>query len=765
MAETQLKDYLGRNINPKTEGGGTPSSMEASEVHVAGGTGLSSTNVQGALGELNDKIETSSGGDGIVFDMATGNKDESCLVNDSANAYVSSIALSVRPFADNNQDVVVMAHDDLPEEDYVGSRKIHNKYNFKATFNYILNPFTSAAYKTKRITNIKRMIADGHEIGLHAILDNSFFWRNLMYDVTPDSNALFSPNLAEMKTVVANSKNVFGITIDANSTFNTVKHGDDSSIANVKLSEATQAQWFTAVSYYNAYACPYSITGLDLNDQNVTKTYLGWLEYWYNELIDNTLGYSTYTGTIAERFAADYSGTYPDASHVISGELSSYGTFTKGLFKGCHTCCNYEVLDRIISVAEAFCRRYFGLSFFSNMAYHGAKFAALYWTGSDGALYNDRGCNILATGHTKVFVSAKNRLMNLFDIVLSHGIKMIKRHYPADSGAVNGQLGLYKGQKDIRGCYFNNFSPYYHHQDYLALLGTSTSSTGQGDDISYQTLIDCMPSDYADWAKFAYEHAGQQIATGVYMLTFYKQVIDRIRACSGTNKIAFIGVDTIGKKPSVTAAVEMVCQYCYKHNKRIVTAFEGMTIANKDVVIDNAYPNPSFKQSLLDDFGGSSTSEEAYLPDGYIKLSGTHKTRVTTEGGNKVLTISDVTVGSHIETRVYGLPSGHYKFTAMAKTNNTFAVKVYKALNSTKTSESGTLLHTLTAGNADFEEISCEFDIPAPHRNTSGSGYVHAVCDGYEDNVAYIAFSLEVGVGKTLSIYNPRIDKIENEQL
>ena len=77
------------------------------------------------LQKTNDKIESSGGGsDGVVFDMAIGNKDESCIVNDAANGYVGNIALSSRPNQENNQDVVVLAHDDLPESDYVATRKI-----------------------------------------------------------------------------------------------------------------------------------------------------------------------------------------------------------------------------------------------------------------------------------------------------------------------------------------------------------------------------------------------------------------------------------------------------------------------------------------------------------------------------------------------------------------------------------------------------------------------------------------------------------------
>ena len=64
------------------------------------------------------------------------------------------------------------------------------------------------------------------------------------------------------------------------------------------------------------------------------------MEYWYNSFIDSTLGYSTYEGTVEERFSADYdvpSGGsvieyYPDATHIKKGSIifhEDIGTTTK----------------------------------------------------------------------------------------------------------------------------------------------------------------------------------------------------------------------------------------------------------------------------------------------------------------------------------------------------------------------------------------------------------------------------------------------------
>ena len=758
---TQLKDWQGNNVTPIAEGGGGGDTMPASKVTLANGTGLSATNVQSGMKELNDKINSSSGGGSSHdYDMADGNMDESCL--QSASPYIASkTVVGGKPVIDSNDNIVVIAHDDMAESDYVGTRLIYNKYNFKGTFNYILAPFANKTDKNKRISNTKKMITDGNEFGLHAVFATSYFWRNLLYDVTPNGNVSFAPTLAEMKTVVSNNKNIFGIVIDASSTFTTVKHGDNRSVASVLLNSATQDQWFAAVSHYTVYANTLTSTGLDLTDTVATKLNLEWLEYWYNELIDNTLGYSTYVGTIAERFAADYEGVYPDAAHILSGDLSGYGTFTKGLFKGCHSCCNYEVVDRIISIAEAVCRYYFGLVRFTNMAYHGQHYADLWWKGSDGALYHNRDCTVIATGYSKLFLSLQNRWKNIYDIALSHGIKMTKRQFPNDDTRLEGQIGLYYGQKDIRGCYFNDLSP-YNHNGYLALLGTSSNSPGMTDNISYETLMQTMPSDYSLWAKYAYEHAGEDVSGNgtLYMLPYFKQAIDAVRRAQGTGKVPYMGLDTISKKATVYAAIEMVLQYCYKHNIRVVPSFEAMTLCNNKRFLDRIFPNPTFKQTLLDDFGGSSTSEDAYIPDGFILVDGDGKCRVTEENGNKVLTISDGSSATTIQARIYGLPAGSYKFTAMVKTSNaSTCIAIGKKTNGMRALGDSDILESITA-NSNYEQVTYTIVIPEPIQKSLDGTRINTICGGREDNIAYVSVDFIAEVGKYTSLYNPKIEVV-----
>lgn len=754
MADVQLRDYQGNAITPK---GGPSSSVQASDVSLASGTGLNSTNVQAAVKELNDKIAESGGGGGETasYDIAIGKLDESCLINDENASYVGYKTLPghIAP-PDKNTNVVAISFDDGAASDYIGTRKINNKYNFRTTFNLLISPEVPSTMEARK-TGYKRMFADGNEIGFHGIMATSFFWRNPLYDVRPDGSATFAPTLAELKTKVNGSRNVFGDVINDNSTFKTVHLDGDSNIANIKLNEATQANWLTAIAYYSVYASPVTRAGIPIGGSSaVRQPNLWWLEHWYNELIDNTLGYSTYEGTITERLAADYEGTYPDATHILSGELDGYGTFTTGLFKGCHTCCNYEVLNRILSAVEAFVQVTYGIKGFTNMAYHGggtSSYNSLHWTGQDGAAYNNRDCTVIATGHTPLYISTLGRKMSLFDIVLSHGIRMIKRQDPLE-GNVVGEIGLIQGQRNIRGSYFNDIIDEYQVNQYLALLGTDID--GDVFDISYEDFIQAMPDDYSQWHKFAYENAGQLIATGLYMTPLYKNAIDVIRRSVGTGKIPVLGFDVNHVQVSMLAGVELLYQYLYKHNIRACSFTEAMNIANEERIVNNAFPNPSFYQSLIDDFGGSSTSEDAYIPDGFSKV-GDCDIDVTTSSGNKVLTLSGASIESILSTKVWGLPSGRYKFSATLKG----VIKIYKKINSDKDADAPTLLTILSSDNA-YTDVQYEFAVPEPHKNVADGTYANTVCDGYEDNFAYIEFDIVVASGATTSIYNPRIDKV-----
>lgn len=314
---------------------------------------------------------------GQVLEIADSNYDE--LTPFSGSNLVYKTKAASKNNAGTNRNVVAVNHDDLQPSDYINIRKVYNKFGFHANFNFILNPFSSVANKNERVKNTKKIIAEGHSLGLHAIFQESFWWMNKMYDVRPDGTLTFAPTLSDLKTDVGDGRNAFGYLIDLSETLAHYGFVDlPSEYSSITLGNMTDEQYASVIEGYTLYNSNVTVTGLDLDDVSRTWTYLQWLEHWYNRLIDDTLGYSA-TGDRATRYATDYSGTYPSESDLLSGNLSGAGHFTKGLFKGAVSSCNYEVRERCIQIARAFCLHYFGTDELQTYGRHGVRYVDLNW--------------------------------------------------------------------------------------------------------------------------------------------------------------------------------------------------------------------------------------------------------------------------------------------------------------------------------------------------------------------------------------------------
>ena len=379
---TQLTDNNGNPITPEVP---IPSTMPASSVSIAVGTGLSSTNAQAGFKELKDMIDQSGGGGGetspymdvaigdlMVFGNETSEKNASPVINDKDNYYVASVSVPRIAESKCKRNIVMANHDDMPPCDYLATRKIYNKFGFKAHFCWIFMPWTSASDRDTKIANIRKMVADGQEIGLHAVMNGSYWRHNPMYDVRPDGTSTFGYSLSEIQTDAGDGKNVFGVALTGK--LSNIYTSLDDSLKNISIANATAQNIQDANQGYCHYSDGSLVTGIDLEGNSHTWTNMHWIEYFYNELIDNTLGYSSDANTIAARFAEDYVGTYPTSTQLLNGNISSCGHFTKGLYKGCVSTCNYEVIDRCIEIAIAFARRFYNVGRLSDAHRHGVRY-------------------------------------------------------------------------------------------------------------------------------------------------------------------------------------------------------------------------------------------------------------------------------------------------------------------------------------------------------------------------------------------------------
>lgn len=671
--------------------------------------------------------------------------------------------------------LLAMNHDDLSKSDYLSVRKIYNKYGFTANFNFILLPFTSLTQQEQMIENVKAIIADGNDIGLHAIGQESAWFVNPLVDIRPDGSSTFAPTLSEI-TTLTNGKNIFGYSLNANSVASDTGFvNPPSSVASVKILSMTASEYKTLMTAYSLFADQKTYTGLDLNGTSHTWTIRKWCEYWYNELIDPSLGYSSTSSTISTHFSDDYevpSGAsagdyYPDATHLKNGKIvffddttnphysdSDYqkvGRFSRGLFKGCASTRNCEITDRLIEAAEAFAKHYFGLDHFVYYNRHGGQYLGnLFWYDSDYRIYADRDKTILASAYGKCYNTRLGEFISGLEHLKNHGITATGHFdFPSVMALFEGEIGLYFGQDGVRYPFFDYIDNYSGMVNYLATIDPSSSYSWGN--ISKEKF-DEYYGDQDDWIKYTYENAGQNIGTAqspMYVLKYLKNAIDAIKRCEGTGKIPFLSVDTVVNDASCMTAMEMLAQYCYDHNIRIVSPNQARKIAstNDRDRKKNLMPNPNFNQSLIDYFGGSSSSNDAAIPDGWGLYEGDSGTVCSVQTVDGVRQFSaTITPGQfgYVATRIYGLCAGHYtlKFNGKKQSNSYDGrVQVYLKKNSDY------VRRYYGSGSANFNpesttdltttdtQYTVQFDIPEPKRNFASAEYENQVSFGYEDNV------------------------------
>lgn len=681
--------------------------------------------------------------------------------------------ISIAKKSGTHRDIVAINHDDLSKSDYVNTRKIYNKYGFNANFNFILAPFANASNMEQKVSEVKKLIKDGNGIGLHAIFGESFWWMNKMFDVRPNYDISFAPKLDDITTDVGNGKNVFGQTIDTTKTLSYYGFVNPPTVfANIPISDLTAANWLSIIGHYTFYYNTTLITGLDLDGNVQSWKMIKWLEYWYNELIDSSLGYSAGAGNVSQ-FTADYdypsggslSQYYPMPLRLTNGKMvffddtenphyndSAYqkvGRIKQGLYKGAASVCNFEVRERCIQIAKAFCKHYFGTDNLTMYGRHGAAYVDLFWK-TDGVPYDDRQHWVLAGEHGKPYNTIKQQLESGFDVLLAQGIKNTSHNTPI-SPVYMGQYSLYCGQSGIR-------SPYFGVADYISYLTLmGASATFDGSTVSNEAVAKIL-SDKPDPLKFIYENVGNQVTSSDGTVTLYihhyvKLAIDRIRAWKGSGKIPFFSLDTIVNDASNLWATELLCQYCYRNDIEIMPVEKARLVATRTDKErkQNYIPNPQFVQSLLKLFGGESTAKDAYIPDGWLKINDNGNTawEVTTVDGKRALLMTGQGTGySYIISRMYGLQPGTYTLTFKAKATGSHArVYVHKFLNSSLNSSSAIIsTNNLTS---EITEYTATFTIDEPYTATPANTPASQYNDGYENNVCEIRVQVGFSFGDT----------------
>lgn len=729
--------------------------------------------IDAAFGNDIDYIGMIDVADGLIksYGKEQTEKNACPVTNDEESYFVKYKTIPKKTNAEvSPMNIVAMNHDDLPASDYIGIRKVYNKYGFKAHFCWIFQPFKDIAEKKSAIKNIRRLISDGHEVGLHAIMEASYWRVNTLFDVRPDGSSSFAPTSNELKTDVGNGKNVFGVDVSGK-----MSSAGYASLANaynnINIADVTDDQMKEINQLYSHYGDTKLVSGLDLQDNVVSKTRLQWLEYYYNKLIDDTLGYSSTATGITSKFAEDYTGTYPTAQQILTGDVSGCGHFTKGLFKGCSSSCNYEVLDRCVDVATAFARHYFGLGKFVDSHRHGVYYFSNAYLGEDGLYYRNRELSVVDGGGGRYYHSRDCVWKSMRDMFAERGIKSIVQDGVRNRVCLEGQTGLYFGQSGKTNQDNITCPQSYGYVGFPNIFGTSSA----GSEIGTYSDFESFMSGIDDWLKYCFENAGQSVNRGgignrnVYATI--KDVVKIVISSIGTGAIPKLCFDTIKKNPNIIAAQDLILRFISQLGYKAVGFNEADEIANAYTrdYSGNVFPNPSFNQSLIRIFGGSSTSNLAYVPDGW-RSDSTGCTIVTSTGeisgtSCRIMSI-DATSYAKLLTSMFGLPSGKYKFSFWAKNEGSSCeINLYKYKNGSKIlgyNDDQYLVSSKSSG-ASWEKFTINFDIEDYHKNMVTRGnHIQEICEGYEENVSRICVTLNVNAGGKLYFAMPCVERVSD---
>ena len=711
------------------------------------------------------------------------------------NSLLFFLMFIVIPLEAKGEDLILAVnHDDLAPSDYVGVRQIYKRYGFNASFNFILKPFSNDIVMSSMVNNVRQLLDDGNEIGLHAIFHESFWLINKLYDVKPDGSFSFAPTLQEIKYKNGKGLNAFWFYPDDNKLMSQLGFNNPpDDLKDIKLSEISEESYQRLISHYSFYFNKQKVKGLDLEGNLREWEMIRWLEYWFNELIDSSLGYSSLSENVYNQYLQDYcipkNGSpkdyYPDSNHLLSGKIVRFddtenenynnpeyqkvGYFKKGLYKGSSSTCNYEVFDRCIDIAQAFVKYYIGDYSFTNFGRHGVQYADLsYWTWSDKYMaYDNREKTILSGEVGQFYHSRSQRFLTEYDILLGKNIYSTNHQYPLHP-FFESQMSLYYGQSGIRFPYFNcaNYS------NYLDLVGRSKR---WGGDIIKKDYFNTFVYNVENMIKYFYEGSGYEIVNTngerLYIHSYFKDIIDCIRSCMGTGKIPVFCLDTIRDDYSVLEAVELLCKYCTLNGIKIIPIERARQIScsqGRDSV-DNYFPNPSFQNTLLPLLDGTSSAMDAYLPDGWKIISGDKYTFNTIyDDKDSVFTASCEDGRLILETRAYGLKSGDYNLSLDAKGDA--IIDIYLKHNKDYIDVSlgeWSSPYVSWKTTKDFSNYHTILTIPEPYVNdiATQSSIENQYSRGYEDNVCNIEIRLNVEKGNKVSIKKCQLESSKSNSI
>ena len=462
--------------------------------------------------------------------------------------------------------------DDGRQSDFDWVAPLFTKYNAHATFNIINTPSTS---KPAYVEKVNKIIAEGHEIGDHTILHQTFFYVHPFFNGQPEENFIAGkafPTNDEMRKDQGNGRNIFNTPLDQK-----MKDSQIYKFDKVGISDPENRTWRTLT---------------DADCQRLRDYYSVWnggvLEY-------------------LDKLSAEFCGT--TGSSKDPGAWNGK-EFTRGIFTGCKTTCNHEVWDRLVEIQRQWYTKYYHLKTPpTNWSYPGGPHCPDLLYFKDGKRYFDRECTILASHYGKCRSTRTGKNRSWADLLRENGFKTA-----SDS--------MYEGRND--GAVRRS-----------VLIEMPCNANLSKDDnvcrLEYFDKVSFAPRTEYDPNQPPLAASPDRLKTMYETDPTFKAGIDKIVRNCASGRIGFALDDSVDT-PTWRLLYELCLQFCGKANIKAISMQEAYEIAYKTPLTKgNLFRNPGMERTVFKVIGAKNSPE---APDGWTAGRVEEKALVL-EGANK----------------------------------------------------------------------------------------------------------------------------------
>jgi hypothetical protein len=269
--------------------------------------------------------------------------------------------------------------DDGRQSDFDWVAPLFTKYGVHATFN-IIN--TDGHSKPDYAAKVNKLIAEGHEIGDHTVLHNTYMYEQ------PFCDGQNTPSNDDMRKEQGNGRNIFNTPLDQK-----VKDSITQSFARIGISDPDNKTWRT------------------LTDEDCQK-----IRNYYSAWNGGALKY-------LDEQSAIYCGTTGSSKAPDSWNGKE---FTKGIFTGCKTTCNHEIWERLVAIQRQWYAKYYNLKTPpTNWSQPGGQRCPCLLYCKEGKRYFDRECTILANHYGKCRSTRTGKNRSWADLLRENDFKTV----------------------------------------------------------------------------------------------------------------------------------------------------------------------------------------------------------------------------------------------------------------------------------------------------------------------------------------------------